>query len=243
MKMRITIVTGPFLPTGGGPSGAVEKIWFGLAKTMADLGHQVTIVARLWPGQMRKEAIGGVCIVRRGGYSRSRSIALDLIKDFFYSVQVLCVAPSADVTVTNTFWLPVIARIRKKTLGRIIVNVARYPKQQMGLYRYVDRFSAVSGAVAEEIVRQTPGLRSLVKTIPNPVDVERFKPTNPPPPGHNSFRVLYTGRVHPEKGLHLLISALKRLLPEFPGIQLAIVGATQTEHGGGGALIWRNCPG
>jgi glycosyltransferase involved in cell wall biosynthesis len=46
---------------------------------------------------------------------------------------------------------------------------------------------------------------------------------------------VYTGRVHPEKGIHLLVDAFRRLSSTFPqGLQLRIVGATSVAGGGGG---------
>lgn len=233
-EMRITIITGPFLPTGAGPAGAVEKIWLGLAKVFATKGHQVTVVARQWPGQPSKEVVDGIRFIRLGGFTRTSSIWLDIAKDLLYSVRLLPALPESDVTVINTFWLPVLAVLRKRHLGKSVVNVARFPKGQMGLYRFVDRLSVVSASVAREVIRQAPRIAHLVKIIHNPVDIDCFKVGNPPPPKNNSYQVLYTGRVHPEKGLHLLIKAMAQLIPEFPDLELTVVGPTKVEHGGGG---------
>ncbi len=234
MSMRINLVTGPFLPAGGGPSGAVEKRWFGVARELVRQGHQVTFAARNWPQQGKDEVTDGIHFLRRSGFTRSGSMKKDMVKDFAYSLRMLWTIPPADITVTNTFWLPVLARLRKRSLGKIIVNVARFPKGQMKIYQGVDRLSAVSSAVAEEIYRQTPSVRNLVRIIPNPVDLERFKVSEDRVLPPSSYRVLYTGRIHPEKGLHLLIRAIRQLRDEFPLINLALVGPSRIEHGGGG---------
>lgn len=233
--LKISIATGPFLPCGSGPAGAVEKLWFGVAKQFVTLGHQVTIIARAWPGQPADETVGGVRIVRRSGYKRSTSVKWDLLNDLAYSLRLLVVLPNADITVVNAFWLPVFATGFKHRLGKVVLNVARFPKHQMSLYRSVDRLSAVSQAIADEIVRQTPSVQGLVRVVPNPVDVEWFLPADPLPPRNGGFRILFTGRVHPEKGLHLLIRAIRYLVGAYPDVELAIVGPTLTEHGGGGA--------
>lgn len=234
MPLRVNLVTGPFLPAGSGPSGAVEKLWFGVAREFVRQGHQVTFAARSWPEQKNDETIDGVNFLRRSGFTRSKSVKKDLLKDAVYSLRMLRALPSADITVTNTFWLPILARLRKHALGKIVVNVARFPKGQMKLYQSVDRLSAVSSAVADEIFRQTPSVKNLVRVVPNPVDLDRFRVSDNQLSLPGSYRVLYTGRIHPEKGLHLLIQAIRQLRDEFPLINLSIVGPDRVEHGGGG---------
>ena len=48
--MRISIVSGFFLPVPAVSGGATEKTWHGLAKDFAAQGHSVTLVSRRWPG-------------------------------------------------------------------------------------------------------------------------------------------------------------------------------------------------
>jgi glycosyltransferase involved in cell wall biosynthesis len=60
--------------------------------------------------------------------------------------------------------------------------------------------------------------------------------TSPPPPITSREKViLYVGRVHPEKGVHLLVDAFIRGTPAaFSDWKLMIVGPTETKFGGGG---------
>jgi glycosyltransferase involved in cell wall biosynthesis len=52
--------------------------------------------------------------------------------------------------------------------------------------------------------------------------------------------VLYVGRVHPEKGVHLLAEAFARLRRgEFADWKLIIVGSTDPREGGGGEAYLR----
>ena len=44
--MKITILQGAFLPVPTKRGGAVEKVWFGLGREFARLGHTVTHVSR-----------------------------------------------------------------------------------------------------------------------------------------------------------------------------------------------------
>ncbi|MEM6334242.1 MAG: glycosyltransferase family 4 protein [Planctomycetota bacterium] len=231
--LRINVVLGPFLPTLPGPAGAIEKLWQGIAEHLAQTGHQVTLVARRYEDQPTHETLQGVRYLRRSGYTRTNRTAPDLARDLAYSFRILAALPPADITVTNAFFLPTLLAWRKRRTGRVVVNVQRYPKKQMWLYDRVDRLSSVSQAVADEIVRQRPSLKPIVGVVPNPVDVDVFAPPAQPidrPPTTLAFH----GRVHPEKGLHLLVEAFARLHAQHPQLKLKLIGPTATEHGGGG---------
>jgi glycosyltransferase involved in cell wall biosynthesis len=107
----------------------------------------------------------------------------------------------------------------------------------MWLYRRVDRLSAVSTAIADAIVKERPELAPRVRVIPNPIDVGFFKP-----PASRDYAnasgsgrtITYTGRVHPEKGVHVLVEAFTRLYAEFPDLRLRIIGPSRVDRGGGG---------
>ncbi len=144
--------------------------------------------------------------------------------------------PPADILVTNAFWLPVLALRFARKAGNIVVNVARFPKGQLWLYRGVARLSAVSTAVHDAIIEQDPKASPVTRVVPNPINTAAFVP----PKVERSFdpprTIVYTGRVHPEKGLHVLIEAFSRLHAKFPDLKLRIMGATAIEAGGGGEV-------
>lgn len=234
--MKITIVTGPFYPVPPAPCGAVERLWRDLAERFARLGHDVTVLCRHWPGQAQDETVADVRYVRRTRMSHTRSIYFDLVQDLWYSLRMLLHQPRSDVTVTNVFWLPALLRLRRRRAGAIVVNVNRWPKRQMKLYKRAARLAAASGAIRDEIVRQTPDVAPRVKVLPNPIDADVFTPpTAPRDRRAGSGTILYTGRVHPEKGVHLLVDAFRALAGEFPDLRLRIIGATSIAAGGGGA--------
>ena len=233
--MKITIVTGPYLPIGGGPSGAVEKRWLGMAKWFVKKGHTVNIYARGWKDQASYEKLDNISIYRGGGFTRSSNVYYDIIRDLFYSAIIVFKLPASDILVTNTFWLPILAQIRNGKLGKIVVNVARFPKKQMILYKNASRLSCVSTAIYNAVIAQSPSVSSITKVIPNPIEVNHTYSTLDTRPRKNSFNVIYTGRIHPEKGLHLLSQALENLLEEYPNLKLSLIGSVKIEHGGGGS--------
>jgi len=149
-------------------------------------------------------------------------------QDLTYSRRVLKLLPEADILVTNTFWLPMLALKAKQ--GRIYVHVARFPKGQMKLYRRAVRLQTVSYPIREAICKEAPGLAARVRVIPN------FVPTfEGQYPEAREKTILYVGRVHPEKGVHLLLDAFERLLAAGTRQwKLRVVGPWDAEHGGGG---------
>jgi glycosyltransferase involved in cell wall biosynthesis len=69
-----------------------------------------------------------------------------------------------------------------------------------------------------------PWLASRIHTIGNGVDVQAFRPPEQQPADADSFRILYVGRLSPEKGIHTLLAAFARLAERDERAQLDIVG-------------------
>lgn len=226
--MRITIAQGPFLPVPALLGGAVEKVWFSLGKEFARRGHQVTHVSRSFPSLPAREVIEGVQHVRVSGFASPSTFARRTLLDLWYVLRVLPKLPPADILVTNTFWLPVLARRRSR--GRTYVHVARFPKGQLKLYRGAV-LQTVSEPIREAIVAEDPSAAPRVRVIPYPLSKAYLLPCVEA--GENV--ILYTGRVHPEKGVHLLIEAFARLpLALRNKWRLRLVGPWEVAYGGGG---------
>jgi len=232
--MRITIVTGPWLPVPAVQGGSVPRMWHGLAEEFAKRRHDVLVMSRTFSGQPKSELRNGVGYRRVGGFAQGRSTYLDLAKDFVYAAQVLSQLPPADVLVLNDFWLPILATWSSPSTGRIVVSANRFPKGQYRFYRRVGRVIAASKAIEKAIVAQTPAVASLVRCIPNPFDTSRFVPPSDDRTNRLSRKILYAGRVHPEKGLTTLIAAFGQIAPQHSATSLNIIGPVQPKQGGGG---------
>ena len=227
--MRITIVLGAFFPVPPRLGGAVEKVWFALGQEFVRRGHEVVQISRAYPGLGATEEIEGVRHVRVRGHSQPGSILWLKWLDFLYSLRVRRVLPRADILVTNTFWLPLL--VRRIDRGLVYVHVQRGPKGQMRWYAHVARLCAVSQAIADAIVAEAPELQEKVRVIPNALPF-RLKPLIDTP---REQTILFVGRIHPEKGLEILLRALTHLPPEVSSIwKLKIVGPHETHLGGGG---------
>ncbi|HVT91019.1 MAG TPA: glycosyltransferase family 4 protein [Tepidisphaeraceae bacterium] len=232
--MRITIVTGAFLPLPPAACGAVEVLWNELAHEFAAQGHEVTMVSRAWPDQMANETIGRVRYIRRSGFKRTNNLKINLLKDAVFSARIMLSVPKSDICVTNVFWLPALLASMRRSAGQIVVNVARAPKGQMGLYRFVSRLACTSSAVAEQVIAQTPSVAGITKVLPNPINTKAFVPPAAPRQWNGKRYVVYTGRIHPEKGVHVLVEAFGRLPNRPNDLTLRIVGPSETSRGGGG---------
>jgi glycosyltransferase involved in cell wall biosynthesis len=226
--MKIIILQGAFLPVPAVLGGAVEKMWFALGKDFAREGHEVIQVSRIYPGMRKREWIDGVLHKRVKGYSTPSSGIYLKWLDLLYTLRArTIIPPDSDIVITNTFWAPII--LPRGLKERCVVDVARVPKGQMKWYTRSLILRANSSFVEKAIKKElAPGNHRQVKMIPNPLpfvnstDLDLNKKKN---------IVLYCGRIHPEKGLDLLIQAFKNI----QGWTLKIVGPWEISAGGGGS--------
>ncbi len=233
--MKITILQGAFLPVPPLMGGAVEKVWHALAQHFASEGHTVTHLSRLHPDLPMEEEGKGVHHIRVRGFPATNNPWLLKIRDLCYTLRALRAAPPADILVTHTFWAPILHRWFPQT-GRCYVHAARFPKGQMRFYGEAARLQTVSSPVAEAIIQEIgPDQRARVRSFPYPVPLPAaFRDFQSRPPAR-PLRLLYVGRIHPEKGVHLILEAIRRLDPDHrDGLQLDLVGPDKAEEGGGG---------
>ena len=234
--MKITIITSPFgyIPPDG--IGAVEKIWYDLSIEFLKKGHQVTIVSKLPEKRISETNFwdnNGVFRTYVKGYKRTSSIYTDLIFDFLYSVKSLRRISKTDVLVLNTFWSPFLSYLFKRKYNVSIYNIARLPKGQYGYLSHIDKLVACGSMIQKEVMKQNPEL-SNVCTINNPVNLSLFFNTVFLPI-EKYVHVVYTGRIHFEKGLLNLVKALSLFSNKIP-VKLSLVGTADMEKGGGGQV-------
>ena len=233
--MKITIVQGPFLPVPPLMGGAIEKAFFSLGQYWVRMGHTVTHISRAHPDLPPQEIISGVQHLRVPSQASTRSGIYNKFLDLQYSRRVLKILPPADLLIPHTFFLPTLAGLfdPHHRHGKVFLHVGRFPRGQLTFYRGVSRFQFPSSAVAQAAERQAPWLQGRSTVIPYPVHLPPLPPVRPPlqPP----FHLLYAGRVHPEKGLHVLLSSIALLPSDLQkNIRLRIVGPHETSAGGGG---------
>jgi len=231
--LRITIVTGFFLPVPPLQGGATERSWYGLARLFAVAGHEVTLISRQWPGLPDTETADGVLHRRVRGFDHSRRLPVNLLRDLIWGRRVARALPAADVTICNTVTLPAWLPRRRPSAGAVAVMIGRRPKGQMPFYGRVKRIYLPSSSIADEISSGDARARLVVTGYP--IDWER----NARAAAQRAHPVTigYIGRLHPEKGLEVLLAAARLLAgrSDLPAWKLQIVGPAAVAAGGGGA--------
>jgi len=231
--MKITIVTGAFLPVPAIRGGAVEKRWYALAREFCRSGHEVTLLSRRHSDLPNEETeTCGLQHVRVRGATTPSSVVRLKWRDLHYSRRVYRALPDSDIVVTNTFWLPILCRGR--LARKVVVDQARMPKGQMRFYRHARWVRANSSAVRDAILEECPRLEPRVGVIPNPLPFEAHELSLERPEKRKT--ILYAGRLHPEKGLELLLEAFRwfAVAADAAGWRLVVAGSAAYSDGGGG---------
>jgi glycosyltransferase involved in cell wall biosynthesis len=115
------------------------------------------------------------------------------------------------------------------------------PKGQMRLYSamHVSCLAAVSHPLADAIRDECRAAALRTAVVPNPIDTLHFSPPDVARSWQPPFRLTYAGRIHPEKGVHVLLRAARLLHRSGMAFHLTIAGAWRTSDGGGGEAYRR----
>jgi glycosyltransferase involved in cell wall biosynthesis len=81
-----------------------------------------------------------------------------------------------------------------------------------------------SDYITQKIARRFPELAERCGTVYNGVDVDHFVPGGDDEKRRDEPRILFVGRVSPEKGIHVILDAFHEIAAAFPKARLDIVG-------------------
>lgn len=151
-----------------------------------------------------------------------------------------------DVTIAVLRYCSLVTTLAYVSAGRpgaLIINEQNHPSQEMRLYggfrykrpilewayRQANRILVISEAIREDLVENFGAVNESLLVIPNPVDNDKIHQlTNSPPPHawmeDQQLVLVAVGRLHPQKGYDLLLSAFAQLQTTFPYLRLVIVG-------------------
>jgi glycosyltransferase involved in cell wall biosynthesis len=97
--------------------------------------------------------------------------------------------------------------------------------------RRIDLIITCSDYITERVRTRFPAIAARCHTVYDGVDTDRFCPMQDFAPDSNGAeRLLYIGRLSPEKGAHVLIQAFKILAQSRPRLRLGLVGTSNALH-------------
>jgi len=237
--MKIAISFGFFLPVPPARGGATEKIWHQLGLRLAAAGHDVTAFSRTWNGWPEHETLDGVGHRRLPGWNHRRALWQNLVLDLAWSWRVRRVLPPDAVVISHNVSLPILLRCGpRRHPAAVAVVLGRMPKGQVRWYRGVDRIFATSQAVAERAAFEDPTARGRIQVLRNCIDWAGLQ-AGARPAAASPVRIGFAGRIHPEKGLDLLIDAGAKLARDtaLPAWEIVVIGAVDIRDGGGGGTF------
>ena len=223
--MRIVHIIDSIGNPASGPSYSVPR----LCEALADLGHDVELHAVRTVG----DAATTVPVVIYGGPRPFRHLGVSPGLQWALP-QILA---TADIVHGHGVWmLPNITPfLPKRPLAKRVLSprgmllppaLAHRPWRKRTIWRLaqrrafegVDLFHATSDAEADSV--RAVGFDKVV-TIPNGIDLSEG---TSPPPTTSTRTVLYLGRLHPIKGIDLLLTAWAAVQPAYPEWELVIAG-------------------
>jgi len=237
--------------------GGLGRHVHALAEHQAELGHDVTVLTQQPVGAPESETVNGVDVVRVVPPSpevpRVPEALVDWTRDLDHRLAGVMadvvatarpdvihahdwvVAQSAAAAVTLPSDLPLVTTIHATEAGRHQGWVnnplsQRIHEIEFELANRSDRVIACSRSVRTEVHRLFDVPTGRIDVIPNGIDLDDWKAKKEPAatrPARGT--ILFTGRLEWEKGVHVLLEAIRLLPPMSPSPRLLIAGTGTRE--------------
>jgi glycosyltransferase involved in cell wall biosynthesis len=229
--VRIALVTRRYPPDIGGAEKMLSYLAHGLAAEGAEL---VVLTAAAAPSARSDDSSGGVRVVRLptvrirfiGTWMYMSSLRDWLSHNKFDIAYVSMLKHDAYIAVGvgQRRGIPVVLRPEGAGATGDIAwqSWGRFGRVIGKRCRQADAVVAISPAIHRELISGGYD-ESRIHDLPNGVPVPD-EPWRPPDPARSDPRVIYTGRLAPEKGLDVLLESWPRLLAKCPGARLFLVG-------------------
>jgi glycosyltransferase involved in cell wall biosynthesis len=246
--MKIAIVNQPQDPIVAGEEqrGSVAIVNWELAKRLAQR-HEVTVYAPRAPGQARSERWKNIEIRRVPFVAKLFHKAMQLLagrlgtqppyinSPLYYREYFLQVASELRAHPVDVLHFPQQLQFaagfkRAMPRAKIVLHMHQDELAQLDydLLRSqlanIDSVVTVSDFVTDRARARFPEHAATMHTIGNGVDVGRFQPVQQQSTGARPSRLLFVGRISPDKGVHLLMEAFDRIARERPDVELTLVG-------------------
>lgn len=223
----------PLDPLGGALTGLLS-VAFNLALLQARAGHRVEIVAPSEDGHAHSATVEGVAIRWLPLWNRARFPRYDLRLFLPLLIDNLR-APTADIHhVHNNPYLLIHRRSRAA-----VMQFQNPPLRGSSVYdvfmRRAGRAICCSDYIKGRVAAEVNYPAEQLVTIHNGIHADAFQTVEPAHARQqfgidpNALVVLFSGRVVPEKGFHVLLKAWQRVLQARPdrNLVLAVAGSTR----------------
>jgi glycosyltransferase involved in cell wall biosynthesis len=246
--MKIAIVNQPQDPIVASEEqrGSVAIVNWELAKRLAER-HEVTVYAPRGPGQAMSERWKTIDIRRVRFVARSFHKGMQLLagrfgagppyinSPLYYREYFMQVARDLREHLVDVLHFPQQLQFaahlkRAAPRAKIVLHMHQDELAQLdydllrGQLANVDAVVTVSDFVTTRARARFPELAVAIHTIGNGVDVRRFSPDGQRSQSAQPTRLLFVGRISPDKGVHLLAEAFERVARERPDVELTLVG-------------------
>lgn len=238
--LRAMMIVRLFYPWVGGAERQAHR----LAQTLLEADTSVELVTGWWfRGTAQRELVDSIPIFRNftlwhsfdikglrkfSGYLYILTLLLHLWRRRHYDVvhvHGLNYHTFAAVLAGRWFRRPVLVKLANSGEASDIKKMGR--GQQLALSRFMlpaalraDCFVALNPTITEELVSAGVAREKIVE-IPNGVDVARFR-AKKDYTLHEPARLVYLGRLHQQKGLEILLDALRCLRQQLPDTPLVL---------------------
>ncbi len=233
------------------PGGGADRQAQRIAETLAAQGWRMRVLTKLLPGTKQQETLNGVEV------QRLWSSELRGLQSVFFTLNLLyrlLRSPRGQVIHLNQMYREILPALMARRLRRspIVIRIAcggafgdvarlqTIPagKQMLKLSRRADAIISLSGQITEELLEQGFARERIVE-IPNGVDTRRFCPVGPEEKvrlrtalklPQDGLLVIFTGRLHFQKGVDTLLRAWAQVQREQMQGQVQAQGQVQREQ-------------
>jgi glycosyltransferase involved in cell wall biosynthesis len=248
---RIAIVCQPWDNVAPENSSSIPLIAYQLARQLASHWH-VSLYGRRGRGQKHQEAHGTNIVFTRLLVLQKPQSLIEVLFGIFACYRKVCV-PYVLYYVYHFFYIFRVAlKIRASKSDAVLVfNFVQFariikffnPRAKIFLHMQcewltdfalaserrlpaVDLIFSCSDYITGRIKTRFPAIGARCHTVYNGVDTDLFHPAQEfPARADDTKRLLYVGRLSPEKGVHILIQAFKLVSQSHPSLKLDVVGA------------------
>lgn len=234
LEMRLLLLCPLYPPVTGGAELQAQR----LARALDSRGVRVTIMTRSLRGELMYESDGGIRVVRglsgvhlgplwgltymwsAGRWLRRLADAWDIVQN-----QQVGLHSWVSVRVARQLRRPSVLRFACSGEGGdlAMMKTHRFGQRLVDGLRAANAYVALTAQGASEIAAHGLPARQVI-TIPNGVDLERFKSLQWPTLAQSEpLRLLFVGRLARQKGLDVLLGALATLRDRI-AFKLRVVG-------------------